>query len=159
MTTNHPGKIRVEARRADNPTVTDATFVSPDISQDHAVRLTHLTPNQNYRLVGYILNHFAGDTYNAQNPIQLGDANPQVIFTTLSTTPVPTLTIDKISSTENTIVIPATVDKGYITVLLEAPSDPLRGTWKKVDTRGSVNIDKYGVVTGDPESLRTHSQA
>jgi hypothetical protein len=149
LTTNQYGKIRVEARRADNPSVTDAIYVSPSLSKDHAVSLNGLTPNKNYKLVGYILNHLSGGTYNAANPIQLAELYQQLAFTTLAKTPVPVLTVTNPEATTNSIVISALVDQGYITVLLEAPSDPLRGTWKKVDARGAVSIDKYGIVTSN----------
>jgi hypothetical protein len=149
LTTNQFGKIRVEARRADNPTVTDAVYVSSALSNHHAVLLNGLTPNKNYRVIGYILNHLAGGTYDAAKPIQLADLYPQLAFSTLVRTPTPVLTVTNPEATANSIVISALVDQGYIAVLLEAPSDPLRGTWKKVDSRGGATTDKYGVVTSN----------
>ena len=150
LTTNTWGKIRVEARRFNNPDVADAIFESPEPAKDHSVRLTSLTPNQKYKLIGYILNTLNGNTFDATHPIPLGDQFPSLTFTTMASTPIPVLNVkDPPEETTNSIQISANADDAYVTVLLEVLSDPLRGLYKRVDSRGSWTIDKYGAFTSD----------
>lgn len=148
LTTDRWGKIRIAAVRVDNGS-TDATFVSPDIARDHAVKLTGLNPDHDYKLIGWILDHLSDDKLNQTNAIQLGDQYHQLKFHTLPSSKPATLVIKDPVVTANSILIPVDLMNGFLTVECSVLTDPLRDEYRKVDSRGSVTIDPFGVVMAD----------
>lgn len=141
------GKIRVEILRDDNSM---ADFMaSPQIQKEHAIVLHKLTGGQHYKVQAWVLDHLKGDVYDKSHPMLTSDQEDRLSFTTPQDVERPRLDIGDITTTDKSIVVPITLDEGFIKLVCEAQTDALRDKYKEVDARGNLAFNPYGKPTGD----------